>query len=107
MTSQQRDSVLQQRRQRWSQNHGNSGEHECEAGEHIADWIEQFELVASVFHWDDRTKLVNLTTRLRDQAFAFYQSCSTQQRNDYKTVVSELAAFHPSTFGGCTKWSFS
>ena len=41
MTSQQRDSVLQQRRQRWSQNHGNSGEHECEAGEHIADWIEQ------------------------------------------------------------------
>ena len=40
-------------------------EHESEAGEHFADWIEQFELVASVYHWDDHTKLVNLTTRLR------------------------------------------
>ena len=67
-----------------------SGEHESEAGEHFTDWIEQFELVASVCHWDDRTKLVNLTTRLRGQAFAFYRSCSTQQRNDYKTLVSEL-----------------
>ena len=67
-----------------------SGEHESEAGEHFADWIEQFELVASVYHWDDCTKLVNLTTRLRGQAFAFYWSCSTQQSNDYKTSVSEL-----------------
>ena len=67
-----------------------SGKHESEAGEHFTDWIEQFELVASVYHWNDRTKLVNLTTRLRGQAFAFYQSCNSQQWNDYKTLVSEL-----------------
>ena len=66
-----------------------AGENESEAGEHFTYWIEQFELVASVCHWYDHTKLVNLTTRLRDQAFAFYQSCSTQQRNDYTTLVSE------------------
>ena len=67
-----------------------SGEYESEAGEHFTDWIEQFELVASVYHWDDRTKLVNLTTRLRGQAFAFYRLCNSQQLNDYKTLVSEL-----------------
>ena len=39
-----------------------SGENESEAGELFMDWIEQFELVASVCHWDDRAKLVNLTT---------------------------------------------
>ena len=31
----------------------------------FTDWIEQFELIASVCHWDDQAKLVNLTTRLR------------------------------------------
>ena len=60
------------------------------AGELFVDWIEQFELVASVCHWDDRAKLVNLTTRLRGQAFAFYRSCSTQQRNNYTILVSKL-----------------
>ena len=60
------------------------------AGELFVDWIEQFELVASVCHWDDRTKLVNLTTRLRGQAFAFYRSCSTQQQNNYTILVSKL-----------------
>ena len=67
-----------------------SGENESEAGELFMDWIEQFELVASVCYWDDRAKLVNLTTRLRGQAFAFYRSCSTQQRNNYTILVSEL-----------------
>ena len=67
-----------------------SGENESEAGELFMDWIEHFELVASVCHWDDRAKLVNLTTRLRGQVFAFYRSCSTQQRNNYTILVSEL-----------------
>jgi len=67
-----------------------SGENESEAGELFTDWIEQFELVASVCHWDDHSKLVNLTTRLRGKVFAFYRSCSSQQRNDYNTLVSEL-----------------
>ena len=67
-----------------------SGENESEAGKLFTDWIEQFELVASVCHWHDRAKLVNLTTRLRAQAFAFYQSCSAQQRNNYTILVSEL-----------------
>ena len=61
-----------------------------EAGKLFMDWIEQFELVASACHWDDRAKLVNLTTRLRGQAFAFYRSCSTQQRNNYTILVSKL-----------------
>ena len=59
-----------------------SGQSESEVSEQFTDLIEQFEVVASAYCWDDRTKLVNLTTRLRGQAFAYYRSSSTQQRND-------------------------
>ena len=47
-------------------------------------------MVASVCHWDEKTKLVNLTTRLRGQAYAFYRSCATRQRGEYNTLVAEL-----------------
>ena len=71
-----------------------------EAGKLFTDWIEQFELpvVASVCLYDDHAKLVNLTTRLRGQAFAFYQSCSAQQQNNYTILVSELRK-HLSQYG--------
>ena len=61
------------------------GESDSEVSEQFTDWIEQFELVASAYYWDDHTKLVNLTTRLRGQAFAFYQLCNTL--NDYTILV--------------------
>ncbi len=61
-----------------------------EGGETFQEWIEQLEMVAFVTHWDARTKLVNLTTRLRGQAYAFYRSCSAQQRGEYSTLVAEL-----------------
>ena len=59
-------------------------------GETFRDWLEQFELVASLGDWDDKTKLVNLVTRLRGQAYAFYRSCTLQQRAKYATLVTEL-----------------
>ena len=67
-----------------------SREYESKAGELFTDWIELFEIVASVCHWNDHNKLVNLTTRLKGQAFVFYWSCSIQQCNDYSTLVGEL-----------------
>ena len=48
-------------------------------GKMFRDWLEQFELVASLGEWDEKTKLVNLVTRLRGQAYAFYRSCTLQQ----------------------------
>ena len=66
------------------------GESELESEEQFTKWIEQFELVVSAYHWDNHTKLVNLTTRLRGQAFVFYQSCSTQQQGDYDILVREM-----------------
>ena len=59
-------------------------------GETFRDWLEQFELVASLGEWDEKTKLVNLVTRLRGQAYAFYRSCTLQQRACYATLVTEL-----------------
>ena len=67
-----------------------SGEDQTEEGETFKDWMEQFEMVASVCHWDVKTKLVNLTTWLRGQAYAFYRSCTARQRGEYDTLVAEL-----------------
>ena len=61
-------------------------------GETFQDWLEQFELVASLGEWDEKTKLVNLVTRLRGQAYAFYRSCTLQQRACYATLVAEFMA---------------
>ena len=59
-------------------------------GETFRDWLKQFELVASIGDWDDKTKLVNPVTRLWGQAYAFYRSCTLQQRANYATHVAEL-----------------
>ena len=67
-----------------------SGETASAEGETFEAWHEHFEMVASVSHWDTQTKLVNLTTRLRGQAYAFYRSCTPQQRANYDVLVAEL-----------------
>ena len=56
----------------------------------VEDWLEQFEMVATMCKWDEAAKLANLATRLRGQAFTFYRSCSSQQRTRYSTLVAEL-----------------
>ena len=48
-----------------------SGEDFDSDGETFLEWVEQFELVAGMCGWNDQAKLVNLTTRLRGQAYAF------------------------------------
>ena len=54
------------------------------------DWFEQFEMIASVCGWSTQTKPVNLVTRLRGQAYAFFRSCTTQQKTSYALLVAEL-----------------
>ena len=63
-----------------------SGESSLADGETFEVWCEQFEMVASVSH----TKLVNLTTRLKGQAYTFYRSCAPHQRSSYDLLVAEL-----------------
>jgi hypothetical protein len=58
--------------------------------ESFQEWLEQFELVATVSHWDTHAKLANLVTRLKGQAFAFFRSCAPDKRHDYASLVSEL-----------------
>ena len=53
-----------------------SGEDLDGDGETFLKWVEQFELVASMYKWNDQAKLVNLTTRLRGQVYAFYRTCT-------------------------------
>ena len=67
-----------------------TGEERQQGGETIKDWKEQFEMVATLGGWDERSKLVNLVTRLRGQAYSFYRSCTMQQRSSYTTMMEEL-----------------
>ena len=59
-------------------------------GECFSDWKEQFELIAETCHWTDQSKLVNLVTRLRGQAYSYYRSCTTEQRSSYPLLIRAL-----------------
>lgn len=61
-----------------------------EEGETFQDWLERFQLVASMYNWDKNAKLAHLTTRLKGQAYAFYRSCTLQQRTDYDSMVAAM-----------------
>ena len=67
-----------------------SGEEEADEGESFQAWKEQFDMVAALCGWDNKTKLVNLTTRLKGQAYAFYRSCTAEQRGCYDQLVGQL-----------------
>ena len=47
-------------------------------------------MVAEVCRWNGQVRLVNLATRLSGQAYAFYHTCTPQQRTDYDTLVTAL-----------------
>ena len=49
-----------------------SGDSQGSDTDSFLDWSEQFELVAEACQWTDQAKLVNLGTRLKGQAYAFY-----------------------------------
>ena len=54
------------------------------------DWLEQFEMIANVCGWSPQARLVNLVTRLEGQAYAFFRSCTTQQKTSCALLVAEL-----------------
>ena len=54
------------------------------------DWLEQFEMIANVCGWSSQARLVNLVTRLEEQAYAFFRSCTTPQKTSYALLVAEL-----------------
>ena len=58
--------------------------------ETFEEWHEQFELVSTACGWSDRLKLANLSTRLHGQAYAFYRTCTSQQRSSYSELVAAL-----------------
>ena len=67
-----------------------SGDSSKDDVENFTEWLEQFNLVAEVCQWNDRARLVNLVTRLKGSAYAFYRTCSPDQRSDYEKLTLEL-----------------
>ena len=60
--------------------------------ENVKKWLEQFELVAGIWYLQvgQSTRLANLVTRLRGEAYAFYKSCTPQQRGSYEEISAAL-----------------
>ena len=56
----------------------------------FGDWHEQFELVAGLCGWSDHVKFINVATRLKGVAYAFYRSCTATQRASYQQMVELL-----------------
>ena len=52
---------------------------------------EQLEMVASMCHWSEQVKLVNIATRLKGEAYDFYRSCTSTQRASYPLLVEQLS----------------
>ncbi len=82
-----------------------TGEERNLSGESFEGWREQFKMVATLGRWNARTKLVNLVSRLRGQAYSFYRSCTMTQRADYDIMVGELLFSCPTP--SHTEWPIS
>ena len=57
----------------------------------FSEWHEQLEMVASMSQWNEQVKLVNIATRLKGEAYAFYQSCTYTQCASYPLLVEQLS----------------
>ena len=60
-------------------------------GDTFLEWVEQFELIANMCGWNEQARLVNLTTRLRGQAYAFYRTCTPKERSEYGQLKAKLS----------------
>ena len=63
---------------------------EEEDGSTFRDWHEELELVAGLCGWSDLVKLVNVATRLKGVAYAFYRYCIATQRASHQQMVELL-----------------
>ena len=67
-----------------------SGENLEAEGEVFQEWIQQFELIAELCGWNNRAKLVNLTTCLRGQAYQFLLYMHARAKADYSSLKAQL-----------------
>ena len=63
---------------------------EEEDGSTFRDWHEELELVAGLCGWSDLVKLVNVATKLKGVAYAFYRYCIATQRASHQQMVELL-----------------
>ena len=58
---------------------------ECFSGEECyEDWIDQFESIAEINHWNDEQKLMWLKVRLTGRALMAYKKFPTTARDSFK-----------------------
>ena len=64
---------------------------ECFSGEEcFEDWIDQFENIAEINHWDDGQKLMWLIVRLTGRALMAYKKFPTTACGNFKKAVRAL-----------------
>ena len=62
-----------------------------EDAETVEDWLDQLEIIAAAFEWEERTKLAHLTSRLRGAALAFYRMYTPSQKHSYSLLREALS----------------
>ena len=64
---------------------------ECFTGEgSFEDWIDQFESIAEINHWNDGQKLMWLKVRLTGRALMAYKKFSVTARGSFKNAIKAL-----------------
>ena len=62
------------------------------------DWIDQFERIAEINHWNDGQKLMWLKVRLTERALTAYKKLPTTAHGSFKNAVKALQErFDPDT----------
>ena len=68
-----------------------SGDDQTPVNNSFQQWLEQFEMVAELAQWPEHIKLKQLALRFRGPAQAYFQTCSEEQKHDYRALVQAMS----------------
>ena len=68
-----------------------SGDDQTSVNNSFQQWLEQFEMVAELAEWPEHIKLKQLALRFRGPAQAYFQTCSDEQKHDYRALVQAMS----------------
>lgn len=56
----------------------------------VEDWLDQLDIAAVAFKWEEEARLAHLVSRLKGAALAYYRSCSFEMRHSYSLLKEAL-----------------
>ena len=56
----------------------------------VEDWLDQLEIIAMAFGWEEGAKLAHLVSRLKGAALTYYRSCPVETQHSYTLLKDAL-----------------